>query len=858
VVIKAVAWCALLFGPVSSAQLIVDTVAGGMVPSGVSAQSVNAGTFGSFTKDPGGNIAFVSQYAIQQIKTSGVIETIAGTGQSGFSGDGSPASLARLSSPYDPRYDKSGTLFFADGFRIRRVDLNGTITTVAGTGIQGSLGGDGPAVSAQIDSIFGMEFDGAGNLYFAEPNQIRRLTPDGHLLVVANIGGGAMTMDASGNFYLFLGQGGEDLYRVAPDGSSKLVGGYSLNGARVFERVQTTAATIDSAGNIYVLQEDFPPPENSWNVWRITTPGLEFSEYLIHGLDSTDDFAMGQINAIAPGDNGALYFADANRIQLFTPPSTTVQTLAGRDFSSAPDGTPARSATLFYPEEIAVSRTGDLYIAEGCDIRKVGSDGLLGTVGFVTQCFANAPMAVDSTGRIFMLIADPGSSPPVDGVASMLPNGTVSILPGTVNLGLVGSYGSLAVDSSNRLYILSTSGVGGLYRWTDAGGLETLGWDQKLGNDSAPAAYMSIDSSDNLYLENNSGQIFRFSPDGTNSLIATFPTPPGESGPLAVDPTGHIWTAVPVPYLPFPEIATLEGLGILGTSTVTEIIACCGYSGDGGPAMSARMNTFTSIAASVTGEIYTLGGIVRKVSGSIPTTRPAISQGGIVNAVSYQGGAIAPGELVSVFGTNFGQSAVSSFILDNNVVPGSLGNVAVLFDGQRGAITAAAPNQINVFAPYEIAGSQGATVVVVVDGAASDPMTVPVAKTAFGLSTADASGSGQGAILNQDGSLNGGSNPAAPGAIVTLFGTGEGVTTPALPDGALVISTPFSEPLASVTVTIGGQPAEVFYAGAAPFLPTGVLQINARIAAGVPAGPALVTVTAGGVVSTQRVTVAVQ
>jgi uncharacterized protein (TIGR03437 family) len=159
--------------------------------------------------------------------------------------------------------------------------------------------------------------------------------------------------------------------------------------------------------------------------------------------------------------------------------------------------------------------------------------------------------------------------------------------------------------------------------------------------------------------------------------------------------------------------------------------------------------------------------------------------------------------------------------------------------------------------PYEIAGNTSVTISVSADYVGSSSITLPVAQSAFGLSTADASGSGQGAILNQDGSYNSDSNPAPVGSVVSLFGTGEGLTTPALPDGALVISTPYSIPNETVTITVGGQPTDVLYAGAAPFLPTGVLQINARIPAGV-TGDAPVLVSIGGISTSRKVTVAVK
>ncbi len=84
------------------------------------------------------------------------------------------------------------------------------------------------------------------------------------------------------------------------------------------------------------------------------------------------------------------------------------------------------------------------------------------------------------------------------------------------------------------------------------------------------------------------------------------------------------------------------------------------------------------------------------------------------------------------------------------------------------------------------------------------------------------------------------SQPAGSGSVVTPYGTGEGLTSPALSDGALVLSSPFSSPARSVMVTTGGQPAEVLYLNAAPTLPDGILQINARIRANISPGNAAV------------------
>jgi len=133
-----------------------------------------------------------------------------------------------------------------------------------------------------------------------------------------------------------------------------------------------------------------------------------------------------------------------------------------------------------------------------------------------------------------------------------------------------------------------------------------------------------------------------------------------------------------------------------------------------------------------------------------------------------------------------------------------------------------------------------------------------LAAAAPGLATSDSSGAGEGAILNQDGSVNSRANPALPGSFISLFGTGAGVSTPQIPLGALALATPYPAPQANVTVTIGGQPAPTQYAGAAPYLPNGVFQINAQVPANIPPGEAALEVTIGGISTTQPVTVAVQ
>ena len=140
--------------------------------------------------------------------------------------------------------------------------------------------------------------------------------------------------------------------------------------------------------------------------------------------------------------------------------------------------------------------------------------------------------------------------------------------------------------------------------------------------------------------------------------------------------------------------------------------------------------------------------------------------------------------------------------------------------------------------------------------AAAAPVTVAVAPTAPGVFTADGSGRGQAAAVNQDGTQNGTANAAAAGSVLSLYATGEGQTLPAGVDGRAAAA-PLPEPVAAVAVTIGGVAAEVRYAGGAPGLIAGVMQVNVVVPFGL-SGTAPVVLRVGGAASQGGVTVAVR
>lgn len=240
-----------------------------------------------------------------------------------------------------------------------------------------------------------------------------------------------------------------------------------------------------------------------------------------------------------------------------------------------------------------------------------------------------------------------------------------------------------------------------------------------------------------------------------------------------------------------------------------------------------------------------------------PGARPSASAAGVLNAASFQGGAVAPGEIVTLFGSNLGPPALVGLALaPDGRVSNSIGATRVFFDGVPSPFVYALAGQTSVIVPYSVAGRSTTQMVVEYQGRRGDPVTLNVATAAPGLFSANSSGTGQGAILNQNSSLNSLANPAAKSSAVVLFGTGEGTGDPDVADGNVNASV-FPKPRQSVTVTIGGIPAQVLYAGAAPGFVAGVLQVNAVVPANAPSGNVPVVVTIGGLPSQTGLTVAV-
>jgi uncharacterized protein (TIGR03437 family) len=217
----------------------------------------------------------------------------------------------------------------------------------------------------------------------------------------------------------------------------------------------------------------------------------------------------------------------------------------------------------------------------------------------------------------------------------------------------------------------------------------------------------------------------------------------------------------------------------------------------------------------------------------------------------------AAAQIVSIYGSQLGLPAGSGLQLGpGGVVTTTSGGTQVLFGGTAAPILYAGDGQVNAVIPCEVAGQSSIQMVVDYMGAQSAPVTLALGPAAPGIFTADGSGQGQAAALNQDNSFNSPSNPAPRGSIVTFYATGVGPTSPCV-DGQVYTSNFPTIPL-PVVVGVGSSGAHVDYAGQAPDLVSGVAQFNIEISSDATTGVVPLTLVVGGVFSTPGVTIAVK
>jgi uncharacterized protein (TIGR03437 family) len=283
--------------------------------------------------------------------------------------------------------------------------------------------------------------------------------------------------------------------------------------------------------------------------------------------------------------------------------------------------------------------------------------------------------------------------------------------------------------------------------------------------------------------------------------------------------------------------------------------------------VTVAVDVAANAQSQVINQVSVSGGGSAAASASDPTTiiveLPTMK--GMTNIASYATGAVSPGELVTIFGTNIGPVTAASATTDpaTGKLATTIGGVQVLFNGTAAPMIYASSTQVSAVVPYEMASVASPSVWIKYAGQASNAFQLTTAATAPGLFTQNASGSGPGAILNQDNSVNGPGNRAAKDSIVQVFMTGEGQTSPPSVTGAITSATlpppqVTPAPVLAVGVTINGQPALYVYAGEAPGLVAGMMQLNVQIPASGASGELPIVVSIGGKASQNGVTVSVQ
>ncbi|MEO8052551.1 MAG: hypothetical protein ABI833_19250 [Acidobacteriota bacterium] len=614
----------------------ISTFAGSGLPIlNIPGTQVSLGHVQGVAADSAGNVFIAEEsypIVVRLDHTTGILSLVAGNGTSGFSGDGGPAIAAQLSSPTGVAVDSAGNLYIADGDRIRKVS-NGVIITVAGSGISGFSGDNGPATSAQLSSPSGVAVDSAGNLYIADTRNSRiRKVSNGVITTVAGTGAGGfgsggfsgdngpaisaqlnfpsgVAVDAAGNLYI------ADTFnkriRKVSNGVITTIAGngdYGTGGdngpatsAQLSLILPSSGVAVDAAGNLYIADNDRVRMVSS-SVITTVAGGPPPVSPLVGDNGPATGAPLLYVYGVAVDSAGNLYIADHDSQRIRKVSNGVITTVAGGGYMLGDNG-PATSGQLLSPSGVAVDSGGSLYIADTNDsrIRKV-SNGVIttvagtGTIGGFAGGFSgdNGPatsaqlrfpsdVAVDAAGNVYVADTDNFRIRKVS-------NGVITTVAGNGNFGFSGDNGpatsaglgltsGVAVDAAGNLYIVDVSRI----RKVSNGVITTMAGNGNFGfsGDNGPAtsaelglpSSVAIDSAGNVYIaDTHNNRIRRVS----NGVITT----------------------------------------VAGNGTD-------GFNGDGGPATNAQLSYPTGIAVDSGGVLYIAdsnNGRIRKVSNGVIST----------------------------------------------------------------------------------------------------------------------------------------------------------------------------------------------------------------------------------------------
>lgn len=855
--------CVFRLDSTSILTLVAGTAKAGYAGDGgaaTSAQLNNPAGGNAIALDGAGNlfIADTLNARIRRVSPGGIITTVAGNGTAGYSGDNGPAVSAQLNEPYSVAVDSSGNLYIADTLNsvIRMVTPAGIITTVA--------------TGAQLSSPWGIAVDGSGNLFIADSGhgRVRKVSTLGVITTVAGLDGNGtasgdggpaidaqlsfpsgVAVDSAGNLYI-ADSGNARIRRVSSNGIITTVagGGSASPGdggqATSAELYEIAGVAVDSANDLYIAE--------AYGVRKVSLTGI-ISTVAGSALPANSG-QLSNPGGVAVDGAGDVYIADTGNVAAGLTADNlvreisadgTMTTVAGNGSTAyTGDGGPAANAGLDNPGSVAVDCVGNLYIADTghSRIRKVSPGGTITTIagsgfasyagdfsgdgGLATNARLNSPvgLAVDSRGNLY--IADTANNR----IRLVAANGVISTVAGNGLEGYSGDGGpganaslyhplGVAVDGAGNLYIADT--LNSRIRMVSTEGvISTLAGNGGVGyaGDNGPAAAAQL----------------------------SFPTA------VAVDGHGDVFIADAGqdPRLVFnggsARIRMVSAKGIITTVAGNGI---SGDSGDGGLATAAELTTSFGLAVGSTGDLY-IGDTGSSAVRMLQPMNASPTIAAVLDAASESAIPVSPGKIVAIYGSALGPETLTGNEPSKGVFGTLVGGTTVSFNGIAAPIIYASATQIAAIAPYEISGAATAQVTVSYQGQVSPAFTVPVAASAPSLFSFNATGAGQAAAVNADGSLNTAANPAKAGDYISFFATGEGRTSPQGVDGALAMTAPYPAPILAVRVYIGGIPAAVVYAGAAPAEVAGLMQVVVQIPAGVAPGGYVPVVLQVGAAST--------
>jgi sugar lactone lactonase YvrE len=568
-------------------------------------------------------VAIKSQNRVYLVAADGQVRLVAGNGTHGYSGDKGPAVSAQLNYPESIAIDSTGNLYIADSANncIRKVAPDGVITTIAGNGTRGYSGDGGPAVSARLSFPDGVAVNSTGNLYIADSmnHLIRKVTPDGVITTVA-------------------GKGSSDL-------PSLVDGGFGGDGGPAVSAQLNDPCdvAVDSTGNLYIADS------TNRRIRKVSPDGVitTLAGNGTQGYSGDGGPAVSaQLNVpdgVAVDTEGNLYIADLfnNCIRKVTPDGVITTVTGNRVRGYRGDGSPAASAQLNDPCDVAVDSTGNLYIADSMNhrIRKVTPDGMITAIVAVTsgsiigdggpavsaQLVNPSSVAVDSTGNLF--IADSMN----DRIRKVTNDGVITTVAGNGTRGYRGDGGSAVsaqlaspssvdVDSAGTLFIADTLNHC-IRKITPGGTITTVAGNGQYGysgdGGSATAARLfmpmgvAVSSAGNLYIADiGNNRIRKITPDGVITTVSRYrPVGGGDenSSPdtsveelsqhnIAVDSVENI-------YIPdmFNSVYKITPDGLTTTIAGNGML---GFSGDGGPATAAQLFMPMGVAVDAAGNLY--------------------------------------------------------------------------------------------------------------------------------------------------------------------------------------------------------------------------------------------------------------